>query len=277
MGSEIVAAARRAGCDILALTHADCEVTDRSSVETSLRPLGPGDAVVNTAAFHRTDDCEDNPDTAMAVNGVGAQNVAIVARQRGAMVAFLSSDYVFNGNKRVPYVESDVPSPINAYGVSKLAGEMLVAEANAQHYVTRISSVFGIAGSSGKGGNFVESMLAKARRGESIQVVDDLVMAPTFASDAAELLVRLLRMQAPFGTYHLANMGSCSWYEFASAIFDVAGVNAHLTATSTSAYAGKAARPPYSVLASEKLAGLDLRARPWREALADYLAQRQRP
>lgn len=274
VGTEVVAAARAAGVDVAPLTHADCDVTDVASLENALRALGPGDAVVNTAAFHRTDECEETPDRAMAVNALGAYNVAAVAREHGAAVVFLSTDFVFDGAKAGAYVESDAPRPINAYGVSKLAGEMLVAHANPAHYIARISSVFGAAGSSGKGGNFVETMLAKARRGERIEVVDDLVMAPTYAADAARLVVALLVNQAPFGIYHLANAGECSWRAFADAIFATAGVNARAVPIPASSTQTKARRPTHSTLASERLQAVGLRARSWSEGLAAYLAEK---
>ena len=233
-----------------------------------LREIGSDDAVVNTAAFHRTDECEEKPELAMAVNALGAYNVAAAARERGATIAFLSSDFVFDGSKSTAYVESDVPRPINAYGVSKLAGEMLVAHENPSNYVARISSVFGAAGSSGKGGNFVETMLAKARRRERIEVVDDIVMAPTYAADAARLLVALLVKRAPFGVYHLANSGECSWRAFADAILEAAGETARAVAVPSSSVPTKAPRPPHSTLASERRSLLGMTARPWREGLA---------
>jgi dTDP-4-dehydrorhamnose reductase len=257
VGTDIVDAARRAGCDVVTVNRAECDVTDKAAVHATLRSLEPGDAVVNTAAYHRTDDCELRPDLALAVNAVGAQHVADAAREHGASVAFLSSDYVFDGAKRSPYLESDVPRPINAYGVSKLAGEMLVEQSNSGAYVVRVSSVFGVAGSSGKGGNFVETMIAKARRGERIEVVDDIVMAPTYSADAAGLL---------------ANAGSCSWHAFAQAILEAAGSEVRPVAVGSAAMPTRARRPSYSVLASERLGELGLHARDWREALCAYLA-----
>jgi len=274
VGTDLVSASRAAGCDVVEITHADCDVTDPSQVSRALREIGPGDAVVNTAAFHRTDECEEKPDRAMAVNALGAYNVAASSRDRGAAVVFLSSDFVFDGSKPTAYLESDVPRPINAYGVSKLAGEMLVAHENPSHYIARVSSVFGAAGSSGKGGNFVETMLAKARRGERIEVVDDIVMAPTYAADAARLLVALLVNRAPFGVYHLANAGECSWRAFADAILEAAGLAARVVAVPSSSVPTKAQRPPHSTLASERLALVGLAARPWTEGLAAYLSEK---
>ena len=274
VGSEIVAAADAARIDVLALTHADCEVTDRASLDAALRDLAAGDAVVNTAAFHRTDACEDDPERAMEANALGAFNAAAAANERGASAVFLSSDYVFDGTKGSAYVESDAPRPINAYGVSKFAGEMLAAHADPAHYIVRISSVFGKAGASGKGGNFVETIVSKAKAGGPIDVVDDIVMAPTYAADAARLIVELLARKAPVGVYHLANAGECSWREFADAILERIGSQARARPISSSDAAGKARRPKRSTLASERLGALGLHARPWREALDAYLVEK---
>lgn len=274
VGTDLVAAARAAGLDVLPLTHADCDVTDRASLDAAFRDLGEGDFVANTAAFHRTDACEDDPERAMAVNALGAFNAAAAASERGAGIVFVSTDFVFDGSKDSAYVESDVPKPINAYGVSKFAGEMLAAHANPSHYVVRISSVFGAAGASGKGGNFVETIISKARAGAPIDVVDDIVMAPTYAADAGRLMVALLSTRAPFGVYHLANSGECSWFDFADAILADSGLGARARAISSADVAGKARRPRRSTLASEKLKSLGLVARPWRDALDAYLVEK---
>jgi dTDP-4-dehydrorhamnose reductase len=275
LGTDIAAAVRKAGMDLLPLWSADCDVTDRTSLERAFAGLEPGDIVVNTAAFHRTDDCEDRPDLAFAVNSAGAHNVATAARARGAAVAFFSSDFVFDGAQAArPYVESDAVKPINIYGVSKAAGETLVGLANPQAYVVRVASVFGVAGSRGKGGNFVETMLAKAKQGERIEVVDDIVMSPTFAADAAELTVRLIADGAPYGVYHLTNSGACSWHEFADAILTAAGSGARAAAVASARVPTRAARPAYSALASQRLSALGLTVRPWRDGLFDYLRAR---
>ena len=271
MGSEIVRACAAAGVATLELRHADCDVTDTASVVRALAPLHDGDVVVNTAAFHKTDECEDLPDRALSVNALGAFRVAAAARERETATVYLSSDFVFDGLKRSPYVESDEGHPLNVYGASKLAGEALLAATNPRHYVMRISAVFGAAGASGKGGNFVESMVEHARAGRSPEVVDDIVMAPTSAADAATTLVELVRRQAPFGIYHLSNAGSCSWREFADAVFEDIGAAVRARPIAAASLNGKAQRPLYSVLASERLPGLGLQPREWRPALSDYL------
>lgn len=274
VGSDIVKAARHAGFAVREWTHRDVEVRDPQSVAKAIATLGPDDVVVNTAAFHRTDECEAQPELALAVNVTGAYHVAAAAARAHTHVVQISTDYVFDGEQRVPYVETDPPHPVSVYGASKAAAETLVSALNPQHYIVRISSVFGVAGSSGKGGNFVESMVAKARAGKAPEVVDDLVMAPTSAFDAAGLLIELLRLRAPFGVYHLANGGECSWFEFASAIFEATGSDLRPTPIQSKTQAGAARRPPYSVLASAKLKALGLHPRHWSEALKSYLQEK---
>jgi dTDP-4-dehydrorhamnose reductase len=272
VGSDVAKAARAAGIDVVPLPHTECDVTDRASLARAFAALGAGDVVVDTAAFHRTDECEDRPDLAFGVNAMGAHNVATAAHERDAAVVFYSSDYVFgNAQATKPYVESDAVAPVNMYGASKAAGEMLVRLANPRAYVFRIASVFGTAGSSGKGGNFIETMLAKARKAERIEVVDDIVMTPTSAADAAALSVALLERSAPPGVYHLTNSGACSWRAFADGIFEAAGLETRAIAVESARVPSRAQRPAYSALASEKLQAFGLAARPWQAALHDYL------
>ena len=274
IGTEIVRAAKTDGLDVIELRHTDCDVTNGASVAHALAPLHTGDVVVNTAAFHKTDECEDAGDRALSINALGAYRVAAAAQKQGATAVYLSSDFVFDGEKRTPYVESDRPSPLNLYGQSKLAGETLLRTANPNHYIIRVSAVFGPAGSSGKGGNFVESMVAKARARQTPDVVDDIVMAPTSAVDAAGLMVQLIQRKAPFGIYHLANEGACSWLEFTDTIFELVGSEMRARPIKAASLNGKARRPLYSVLASERLGSLGLHTRDWREALREYLQRK---
>lgn len=273
-GTEVVRAAAAAGLETASIDHDRCEVTDFASVNAAIAAVAPVDVVVNTAAYHRVDECEAHPSEAVDVNVRGAHHVAEAARGVGASVVYVSTDYVFDGTKGEAYVESDEPAPLNVYGATKAAAEAVTKLVNSRAYVVRISAVFGPAGSRGKGSNFVETMFAKARARETPQVVSDLVMSPTSAADAAGLLAALLVGGAPFGVYHLANAGSCSWFEFATAIFELAAAGAGPKPVSFMEQPGRARRPRNSSLASGRLGELGLRARPWRDALADYLAAR---
>ena len=274
LGSELaVAAAGRH--ELIRPPRADVDVTDRRGVERAAEEARP-DAVIDAAAFHKLEACEDRPDVAFAVNAVGAWNVGRASARVGARCVFVSTDYVFDGEKAGGYEEDHPVNPVNVYGVSKAAGERLARLACPDSLVVRGSSLFGHAGSSGKGGNFVEAMLAKAAAGEPVSVVDDVIMAPTCARDMAERMLRLLERSAPPGVFHAANGGSCSWFEFALAIFELSGIGATLSAKATED--GPVRRPRRSVLIDTKSKALGLPpARPWREALAWYLEARAVP
>ena len=254
------------------LTHTDIDVTDGISVSRIVREQRP-DWVVNTAAFHRVDDCEKNPTLAFAVNAVGAANVARAATEIGAGVVFYSTDYVFGGEGRSrhdPHTESSKPDPRNVYGVSKLAGEQLVMNANPRHLVIRSAGLYGIA-TSRKGWTFPELMVSKGRSDGWVKVVTDQALSPTSTRDLAEATQALMERDAR-GLFHLTNEGECSWYEFAQATFDIAGISVILEPTTTISDDRHARRPSYSALASERLHEVGVPPlRPWRDALEQYL------
>jgi dTDP-4-dehydrorhamnose reductase len=257
---------------ISAPSHTEVDVTDAGSVERAIASFAP-DAVIDAAAFHKVELCEQDPAWSFAVNAVGPGTVAAAASAHGARCVFISSDYVFDGETPDGYAEDDPTRPVNVYGVSKVAGESIVRIASPDPLVVRGSGLFGHAGSSGKGGNFVETMLTKASAGEAISVVDDQTFAPTATHDMAERILLLLERGVSPGVYHAANAGSCSWYAFAQAIFEIAGIEADLSPRSAGEQAVR--RPRSSILLDTKSAALGLPpARPWREALAWYLAQR---
>jgi dTDP-4-dehydrorhamnose reductase len=259
------------GHEVIGLTHSDIEVSDYDSCLV-LKEYKP-DVIVNTAAFHKTDQCEEEPLKAFAVNTLGARNVALIPKELGATTVFISTDYVFDGTKKEPYTEEDIPAPISTYGISKLAAEHFTRQ-NPKHYILRIASVFGKAGASGKGGNFVETMINKAKKNEPIMVVDDMWMSPTYTKDAASVLKGILELQLPYGVYHATNKGYCSWYQFAKEIFKITRLNTDLKPTKTDPNYGKAKRPPFSALASTKLSKYSLEPRGWKEALRAYLIEK---
>jgi dTDP-4-dehydrorhamnose reductase len=259
------------GHEVIGLTHSDIEVSDYDSCLV-LKEYKP-DVIVNTAAFHKTDQCEEEPLKAFAVNTLGARNVALISKELGAMTVFISTDYVFDGTKTEAYTEEDIPAPISTYGISKLAAEHFTRQ-NPKHYILRIASVFGKAGASGKGGNFVEIMIKKAKNNEPIMVVDDMWMSPTYTKDAASVLKGILELQLPYGLYHATNKGYCSWYQFAKEIFKTTRLNPDLKPTKTDPNYGKAKRPSFSALASIKLSKYSLEPRGWKEALRAYLIEK---
>jgi dTDP-4-dehydrorhamnose reductase len=260
------------GDSAIALSHRDLEVTDGAGTVTALQDLRP-DWVFNTAAYHHVDDCERNPTTAVAVNALGASNVARAAATIAAGVVFFSTDYVFGGEvreRRRPYSELDNPQPLNVYGVSKVAGEQLVALANPRHLVIRTAGLYGTA-TSRKGWTFPELMISKARAGDQLRVVDDQTLSPTYTADLAACVKALVERDA-VGLFHLTNAGECSWYEFACATLRLAGLDTPVEPVPTIASSRVAQRPRYSALTSRRLeeSGLS-HLRPWEDALEDYL------
>jgi dTDP-4-dehydrorhamnose reductase len=254
LGRDLV---RAAGEGAIALTHADLDVTDRAAVLDALH----GATVVNCAAYTDVDGAEGESAKAHAINADGARNVAEAARR----VLYVSTDYVFDGSKAEPYVESDPTGPLQEYGHSKLAGERATAEANDNHLVVRSSWLFGPGGR-----NFVDTMLTLGRDRDELVVVDDQVGSPTFTGHLAEALVGLAAADER-GVLHVTGGGSCSWYAFARAIFDRSGVDAELRPCSTDEFPRPARRPANSVLASERGAP----ALPaWQDGLDAYLGVR---
>lgn len=271
LGSDIVAV-WPAG-DLVALTHADIEVTDRESVTAAIAAHRP-DLVINTSAFHNVDVCETEPERAFLVNAIAPMYVADACAEHGAAILHISTDYVFSGTAGRAYTERDLPNAINVYGNAKAAGEQLVRTRHSRHFIVRTSGLYGVAGSSGKGGNFVERMLQLAHDGQDIRVVADQTLSPTFTADLAAKLLELTQTEQ-FGTYHVTNSDWTSWYEFARAIFGLARIDARLSPTTTASFGAKAVRPEYSVLANEALAAAGIAPmRAWREALNDYLGRK---
>lgn len=249
------------------------DVTDEHETRSAIRSFHP-DVVINCAAFHRVDDIERDAAQALAVNALAVHRLALICREIDAALVHVSTDYVFDGAKGAPYVETDAPNPLSAYGASKLAGELLVRNTWRRHFIVRTCGLYGLAGASGKGGNFVNTMLRLANEGKPIRVVNDQICTPTFTQDLAEHIVALIETDA-YGMYHITNDGACSWYEFACEIFRLAGLSPDVTPITSQEYGAPARRPPYSVLDNAALRALGLdHMRHWREALAAYIALR---
>lgn len=271
LGSDLVKVF--ADWDVVPLTHADLDICDFVYTRRVLEKADP-DIVINTAAFVRVDDCEEEVSKAFWVNGFAVRNLAQICAKLDCTLVHISTDYVFDGDKREPYTEDDLPSPLNVYGVSKLAGECFVRSVCSKHFVVRTSGLYGVAGSNGKGGNFVETVIRLAEAEKPIRVVNDQVLTPTYTRDLAEKMKELLQTEV-YGLYHITNSGECSWYEFAEKIFELLQMKPDFTQTTTAEFGAKARRPAYSVLAHEKIVQIGLDdLRPWLEALKAYLAEK---
>jgi dTDP-4-dehydrorhamnose reductase len=260
------------GEDAVGLSHQDLDVSDGVGVASAVRSQQP-DWVINTAAYHRVDDCELNPSLSFSANALGALNVARAASDVGAGVVFFSTDYVFGGRTRGrnrPYEEGDTPQPLNVYGVSKVAGEQLVMQANPRHIVVRSAGLYGTS-TSRKGWTFPELMLNKARTEGHVRVVTDQVLSPTYTEDLALKTKELIGREAT-GLFHLTNVGECSWFEFAKGVFDLVGVEVEMEPIETGETGRRARRPSYSALTTTRLSEVGSSPlRPWNEALSDYL------
>lgn len=272
LGQDVVAAFAANGDEVCPLTHTDVELSDFSSVGSFMKKSQP-EVVVNTAAMHHVENCEREPEKAFAINGLGSQNLAMAAREIGATVMHVSTDYVFDGAKGKPYEETDAPRPLNVYGNTKLSGEYFVRSATEKHFVLRTSAIYGKHPCRAKGGlNFVELMLKLARERGAVRVVNNEFVTPTYTPELARQIVTLSRSN-DYGLYHATAEGSCSWYEFAREIFALANVQVKLEIAGPNEFPTKVARPLYSVLENRALKSRGLNIfRPWQQGLRDYLS-----
>ena len=260
---------RLPGWHVRPLLHQDVEITDATSIERALQdPDGPPDVFVNTAYW-----ANEDPEPALRVNALGPRLLAERCAEAGTLLVQISTDYVFSGDGDRPYTEDDSCAPRSVYGISKLAGELLVRAAAPEHLIVRVSSLYGEGGSRAKGGtNFVTDMLAMHRAGRPIRVVTDQFHSPTYAPDAAETIAQLIERKAR-GTFHVSNTGACTKFEFAQRIFELAGARPDLTPITLADLPPLPPRPRYTVLAHAGLRRAEVPApRPWEEGLAAYVA-----
>ncbi|PYN29646.1 MAG: dTDP-4-dehydrorhamnose reductase [Candidatus Rokuibacteriota bacterium] len=273
LGFDLVRTFDRAG-ELVALTRRELDVLDAGSVRAVLTDLRPT-CVLNTTAYNRVDAAEDDRAGAFALNAEAVGVLAATCQALGATFVHFSTDYVFDGRRPAPYRESDAPNPLNVYGESKLEGERQALARCERAVIFRVSGLFGVARSSGKGGtNFVETMLRLARERKPVRVVADQVLGPSYTRDLAPKVWKVLP-RAAHRVYHLTNVGETSWHGFARRVFALAGVEAELVPVTSAEFGARARRPAYSVLAHASLAALgedDLR--PWDAALAAYVAER---
>lgn len=262
LGVDLVAAL--SGRTVMALGHADLDITQLDSV---IALVEPGDVIINCAAYTQVDEAETHESLAYAVNGIGVKNLAIAARENGARLVTISTDYVFDGLSDTPFLESELRAPISAYGRTKAAGEeFAVAEHPSGSYIVRTAWLYGK-----NGVNFAQTMLNLAAVKDSWSVVDDQRGQPTWSVDLANQIIRLIDAEAPPGVYHGTNSGEATWFEFAQAVLGEAGLDpSRITPTDSSSFMRPAPRPAYSVLGHGRWESVGLKPmRPWSEALHD--------
>jgi dTDP-4-dehydrorhamnose reductase len=262
-----------AGEEMISVDKEEIDVCDIRQVDSVVDAVQP-DLLLNCSAFHRVDECEDAPEAAFAVNVFGVRNLALAARRSNAVMVHFSTDYVFDGTQRRPHVETDMPCPRSVYGVSKLAGEFMLQSIWPKHFLIRTCGLYGYAGSREKGTNFVESMIRLAEGSKPVRVVNDQICTPTSTMDLAGAVTRLIQTDA-YGLYHLTSAGECTWYDFACAIFELAGLNVEVLPVTSDQFPAKARRPAYSVLDNQRFRALGFEdLRHWKDALRAYLERR---
>jgi dTDP-4-dehydrorhamnose reductase len=275
LGTDLLKVFQSAGDTVVPFTHAQLDVCSEAQISEAMAKAKP-DLVLNTAAYHRVDECEHKSALAFQVNGTAVMYLAQACKATGATLVHYSTDYVFGGyEKGAPYAETDLPAPVNVYGTSKVVGEYLISAYTDRYFAIRTCGLYGVAGSSGKGGNFVETMLKKAMAGDAIRVVDDQILTPTYTADLAQA-TRDLILTGRYGLYHVSSEGQCSWYDFTRYIFERAGLDAKLAPVKSSEFASPVRRPANSVLSKAKLHSVGISIPSWKDALPRYLEERSK-
>jgi dTDP-4-dehydrorhamnose reductase len=271
LGTELMETFHPA-CNIRGMDLPELDITQRGQCYAVVGEFRP-DVVINAAGLTRVDYCEDHEEEAYRVNGEGVGNLAKAAAGSGCLFVHYGTDYIFDGRKRWPYLEEDLPNPINIYGKSKLLGEDLVRQHCPDHLILRTSWLFG-----SHGGNFIQTIVNAAKRGSPLRVVNDQKGSPSYAKDVASHTLKMIQAGCR-RTYHLTNSGFCTWHALAQHALEWAGITgAQVTEVPTSAFPRPAARPANSVLANARLVrdGLPL-LRSWEDAAREYVALYLRP
>lgn len=264
-----VAIRRSWDAEIVAPRREELDIEHTGAVARTLDAIRPA-VLVNCASFHNVEACEQNAAQSFGTNAVAVNGMAEACAQRGIPFVTFSTDYVFDGAAARPYREDDAPRPLSVYAASKLAGELLVLRLESPAYVIRTCGVYGDRESTGKGHTFVQRIIAQKRAGETVRVVNDQIVSPTFAGDLAHALLQMLDAKVPYGLYHGANEGAVTWYDFAREALRVAGLDDAIEPVSHTTWESKVRRPPYSALENARLHALGFRMPEWREGLAHY-------
>jgi len=271
LGSDICEAIKENGDEVIELTISDIDISIESSVETAFSDIS-ADMIINTAAYHNVEACENYPVKAFEVNGLGSLNLANISNKLDMPILHISTDYVFDGEKKKPYIESDLPVPLNVYGNTKLSGEHFISTVAKKYYILRVSGIYGTHQCMAKGYNFVDLMVKLSKERDEVRVVDDEFLTPTYTGEIARQILKIAHSNPKYGLYHVTAEGSCSWYEFAEEIFRLTKSNVVLNKANPGEFAIKINRPKYSVLENEKLKEQDINIMShWKMGLAEYI------
>lgn len=271
LGTDIIREFKLAGDDVSGINHCDVEIYDIDSIYSILKLIKP-DLLVNTAAYHNVEKCEQNALRAYQVNSMGARNLATVCKELNIYLIHISTDYVFDGNQKLPYLETDLARPLNVYGNTKLSGEHYIQSIADKYVILRTSGLYGKSPCRAKGGlNFVQLMLKLAKERDEIRVVDDEILTPTNTRELARQIVKIKHPDV-YGLAHATAECMCSWYQFAREIFEITGTKINLQVASQNEFPSKVNRPLYSVLENNLLKQYNLNVlKNWDEGLKEYL------
>lgn len=265
LGYDVVNELKGRSIEAVGVDIQEMDITDAASVERVIKEAAP-DAVIHCAAYTAVDAAEENEELCRRVNADGPQNIANVCRELDIKLVYISTDYVFDGQGERPWEPEDPRAPKSVYGQTKYEGELAVQNTLDKYFIVRIAWVFGI-----NGKNFVKTMLNLSKTHDTVRVVDDQFGSPTYTYDLAKLLADMV-LTEKYGVYHATNEGTCSWYEFACAIFREAGVDVKVVPVSTEEYGAKASRPANSRMSKEKLTENGFQRLPaWQDALKRYI------
>ena len=257
---------------LLVLTDSNnMNITDIEIIEKNVVKEKP-DYIIHTAAYTKVDKAEEETELCRQINSLGTKNIAIVAKKHNIKLIYISTDFVFNGLKNTPYLETDIPIPLSTYGLTKCEGENFIKEICNEYYIIRVSWLFGELPKEHSGTNFVEVMLKLTKEKPFLNVVNDQIGSPTYTGDLVETISKIIEQSPKFGIYHFSGIGECSWYDFAKEIFNQANIKTILNPITSKEYPQKAKRPLYSYLDKTKIENtLNIKVRPWQEMLKNYL------
>ena len=276
LGVDLARECGKRRIEVLALSRSQLDITNSAAVRQLLERHRP-EVVINAAAYNKVDLAEQEFETALQINAAAVRDLAESCESVGATLLHYSTDYVFAGDKKSPYVESDTPKPLSAYGGSKVLGDVFASHSCSSHYVLRASAVFGPAGRYSNHGNFPESVLRQCAEGSELRIVNDRFTNPTFGPALARRSLDVLERRIPVGLYHLAGRETISWYDFACKIAGASDCRAEITPISRSQHETRAARPVNSVLSSAKIEAAGIDPMPsLDDCIQQYMAQRKR-
>lgn len=271
LGRMLVKDAIESGHDVFAPAKNELDITDTGSFLENVDRFLP-EVIINTAAFHNVPLCETEAVKAFQLNCIAVRNMAENSNRFDSWFITFSTDYVFNGERRTPYIESDIPQPLQIYGISKLAGEYGALSYSNKSIVIRTCGLYGLQGASSKGGNFVDSRIKDSKEKASIKISCDQTISPTYTGDLSLAVLKLIaHPEKESGIYHLVNEGCCTWYEFTKEIFKILDIKTEVVPVDRRGKTGEMKRPSFSVLKNQKAAKLGIVLPHWREALKRYL------